>query len=67
MKIFDKFIEKLKSIVIVTDSYEKCYKDMEYRGVASMGCCCGVCGGTKATEYLSEHCIDCPHWVCINK
>ena len=36
---------------------------MEYEGHAAMGCCGGIVGGTKATEYLSESCIDCPYFV----
>ena len=35
----------------VTPDYEKCYSDMEYEGYASMGCCGGLTGGTKATDY----------------
>lgn len=45
--------------------YENCYTDMEYQGIASMGCCGGVVGGTSATEYLSESCIGCPHLVLV--
>ena len=47
----------------VTPDYEKCYSDMEYEGYASMGCCGGLTGGTKATDYLSETCCSCPHLV----
>ena len=47
----------------VTPDYEKCYSDMEYEGYASMGCCGGLTGGTKATDYLSETCCSCPHYV----
>ena len=36
----------------VTPEYEKCYSDMEYKGYASMGCCGGLTGGTKSTDYL---------------
>lgn len=36
---------------------------MEYEGYAAMGCCGGLTGGTKATDYLSEMCIGCPHYV----
>ena len=38
----------------VTTDYDKCYSDMEYEGYASMGCCGGLTGATKATDYLSE-------------
>lgn len=47
----------------VTPEYEKCYSNMEYEGYAAMGCCGGLTGGTKATDYLSEMCIGCPHLV----
>lgn len=47
----------------VTPDYEKCYSDMEYKGYASMSCCRGLTGGTKATDYLSETCCSCPYLV----
>ena len=47
----------------LTPEYEKCYSDGEYEGYASMGCCGGLTGGTKATDYLSETCCSCPHLV----
>lgn len=47
----------------VTPDYEKCYSDMEYEGYASMGCCGGLTGGTKSTDYLSKTCCSCPHLV----
>ena len=47
----------------VTPEYEKCYSDREYEGYASMGCCGGLTGGTKTTDYLSETCYGCPHLV----
>lgn len=50
-------------IYVVTPDYEKCYSDMEYEGYASMGCCRGLTGGTKSTDYLSETCCSCPHLV----
>ena len=40
----------------VTPDYEKCYSDMEYKGYASIGCCKGLTGRTKSTDYLSEMC-----------
>ena len=51
----------------VTPEYEKCYSDREYEGYASMGCCGGLTGGTKATDYLSEMCISCPHYVDLGR
>ena len=50
-------------ILAVTPEYDKCYSDREREGYASMGCCRGLTGGTKATDYLSEMCIGCPHYV----
>ena len=47
----------------VTPDYEKFYSDMEYEGYASMGCCGGLTGGIKSTDYLSETCCSCPHYV----
>ena len=47
----------------LTPEYEKCYSDREHEGYASMGCCGGLTGGTKATDYLSETCCSCPHLV----
>ena len=47
----------------VTPEYDKCYSDMEYEGYASMGCCGGITGGIKDTDYLSETCCSCPHLV----
>lgn len=47
----------------VTPMYDKCYSDMEQEVYAAMGCCGGLSGGTRSTEYLSEQCIDCPHLV----
>ena len=36
---------------------------MEYEGYAAMGCCGGLTGGTKSTDYLLETCCSCPHLV----
>ena len=47
----------------VTPDYEKCYSNMEYEGYASMNCCGGLTGGTKSTNYLSETCCSCLHYV----
>lgn len=54
-------------IHIITPDYEKCYSEMEYQGYAAMGCCGGLVGGTSATDYLSESCVECPHLVLIDK
>lgn len=37
------------------------------QGIASMDCCCGVTGRTKATDYLNEMCCDCPYFVYNGK
>ena len=50
-------------ILAVTPEYDKCYSDREREGYASMGCCRGLTGGTKTTDYLSETCCSCPHLV----
>ena len=47
----------------ITPNYDKCYSDREREGYASMGCCRGLTGGTKTTDYLSETCCSCPHLV----
>ena len=41
--------------------------EMEADGAATGGCCFGVVGGSKATDYLSDMCLDCPHWVPLEK
>ena len=47
----------------LTPGYDKCYSNMEYEGYASLGCCGGLTGGTKSTDYLSETCCSCPYLV----
>ena len=46
-----------------TSSYDKCYSDMEYSGIAAMGCCEGK---TNSIGNLSETCTNCPHLVLLN-
>ena len=46
-----------------TSSYDKCYSDMEYSGIAAMGCCEGK---TNSIGDLSETCTNCPHLVLLN-
>lgn len=58
-------VELIRGIVL--KSYERCYTNMEYQGYAAMGCCGGVVGGTAVTEYLSEKCVNCPHWVALER
>lgn len=62
----------LVSIVFIliasnTSDYDKCYAVEESNGHASMGCCSGLVGGTRATEYLSESCIGCPYLTLVDK
>ena len=44
-------------------SYDKCYSDMEYSGIAAMGCCEGK---TNSIGDLSETCTDCPYLVSLD-
>lgn len=44
-------------------SYDKCYSDMEYSGIAAMGCCKGK---TNSAGDLYETCTNCPHLVLLN-
>ena len=46
-----------------TSSYDKCYSDMEYSGIAAMGCCEGK---TNSIGDLSETCTNCPYLVLLN-
>ena len=46
-----------------TSSYDKCYSDMEYSGIAAMGCCKGK---TNSIGDLSETCTDCPYLVSLD-
>lgn len=39
--------------------FKKCYDQYGSRD----NICYGIVGGTKATNYLSEMCIDCPYFV----
>ena len=46
-----------------TSSYDKCYSDMEYSGIAAMGCCEGK---TNSVGDLYETCTNCQHLVSLN-
>lgn len=48
--------------VFFTSYYDKCYEDMENRGVTIFGTCYGQSGGDKYTDYLSYSCVDCPYF-----
>lgn len=39
---------------------------MESIGYAIFGCCGGIAGGARSTEYLSEMCIGCPYFTEID-
>ena len=54
-----KLFEKIKYHI----SNEWCYDRMEAEGVAVIVCFCGIAGGPKQADYLSEMCWDCPHLV----
>jgi hypothetical protein len=62
-KMLKKFINWLKYHL----SHEWCYDRMEKEGIAIFGCCCGVVGGGKQTNYLSETCMGCPYWTPIDR
>ena len=60
------FILALLLLVIsklITSAYDKCYSDMEYSGIAAMGCCEGK---TNSIGDLSEACTDCPYLVLLD-
>ena len=46
-----------------TSSYDKCYSDMEYSGIAAMGCCKGK---TNSAGGLYDTCTNCQHLVLLN-
>ena len=47
-------------------SKNSCYERMKARGyIEEDEKCYGMVGGTRATNYLSEECISCPHWKPI--
>lgn len=50
----------------ILQNYSSCYDHMESIGYAIFGCCGGIAGGTRSTEYLSEMCIGCPYFTEID-
>lgn len=69
MERLSRLIEKVKQImgkIRYELSHESCYDKMEEEGVASNGCCCGVVGGDRTTDYTAEFCLDCPYYSPIN-
>ena len=70
MDIKKKLIEHLRKLaerVKYHLSHEWCYDRMEADGVAAGDYCFGVVGGSKEMNYLSDMCLDCPHWVPLEK
>lgn len=67
--MYSRLLKKIGKWIrnLISMDYDSCYTDMEYKGIASMNCCCGVVGGTSATEYLSETCVSCPYLVIIKR
>ena len=59
------FILALLLLVISKSSsaYDKCYSDMEYSGIAAIGCCEGK---TNSAGDLYETCTNCQHLVLLN-
>nr|WP_296955176.1 hypothetical protein [uncultured Mediterraneibacter sp.] len=43
--------------------YDRCYNAREDEGVAAFGCCNGLTGGIRNSEYLQEMCINCPYYI----
>lgn len=58
-------IKKFNPMEKIFGFHECCYTQREHDGYAAMGSCGGMVGGTKATEYLSEMCVDCPYFVNV--
>lgn len=56
-------IEKIKHQL----TKDRCYDEMEGRGIAACGVCCGVVGGDRNTEYLNYSCIDCKYYIGFKK
>lgn len=46
-----------------SSSYDKCYSDTEYYGIAAMGCCAGK---TNSIGDLSETCTNCQYLVLLD-
>lgn len=65
-KIITIAIATLLLLVVISksaSSYDKCYSDMEYSGIAAMGCCKGK---TNSAGDLYETCTNCPYLVLLN-
>lgn len=55
------WVKKMKYQV----SRECCYDEMEEKGYASQGRCCGLMGGDNWSDNTMYMCIDCPHYTPI--
>lgn len=62
-----KHLRKLAERIKYHLSHEWCYDRMEADGAAIGNYCFGVVGGSKETDYLSDMCLDCQHWVPLEK
>lgn len=47
---------------IFYDPRDKCFNDRAKEGLVSENGCQGLAGGTKATGYLQEQCVNCPYY-----
>lgn len=54
------------ALIFGVSGYDKCYSEMENAGIAVFGCCRGLTGGTRRTDYLQGNCVDCPYLVLFN-
>lgn len=56
-----EYLRKMTKRIKYYLSTDWCYDRMEADGHADNFRCCGLAGGTRKTDYLSEMCIDCPY------
>lgn len=45
----------------VFGSYNSCYTQKQYEGIAIWGNCSGITDGSNTSEGLAEQCIGCPY------
>jgi hypothetical protein len=60
--------EKTKKIfkrLVSNFTNDRCFYEMESKGVAAMGCCSGLVGGDANSEYLQYGCIGCKYWTKV--
>ncbi len=62
-----KKIKQLFNNILEIFEGDSCYSEMEESGYAAMGCCGGMVGGDRNTDFLSYSCISCPHLVLTNE